>query len=492
MSKPITTSDVPSPSVVRSSEAAELQQNGSPPAPAAEPEAVTRPSAPATHPEDTHQLLSNESVVADSAARKSSRTYDNGGQSLNLTSNASTPRLSPVPLAQTSQWPSLEDQSLLGPSQTLSRSNSHNVSSPDRPAASRPQSSPPRVMDGLPNDNSQFGSSSSDDGLRNNETALTAATATREDAASFARAAREEAFTVQRNRSRSRSSQKNVEKSIEATLVDQEPAHQARARKSSHLLGLFKENAGFPEMRKESLSLRSPSVIEKSDGQAYSDSAIHEEPDYMSGDRALGSREQTQGIRSRSTSLNSYHSGSQSHANSSEETIAALQIDPRRSYPEQATSTGQRSSATLKSAIDKASRPGAQPPRKRLPSRLLEEIRHHHNVDTPFHHKFKKSQTRSGQDAKAETEPKTTNDVGKETRRTKQSLQRDEHTSSEEEDDEEEGSDKEHISSALYYPHQAPSPDALQDVDIGEAREKKNKVQEVCTASGVHSIPSPP
>ena len=43
----------------------------------------------------------------------------------------------------------------------------------------------------------------------------------------------------------------------------------------------------------------------------------------------------------------------------------------------------------------------------------------------------------------------------------------------EEHEVEDEESDKEQISSALYYPHQAPSPDALQDLSIEDARKKK-------------------
>ena len=51
-------------------------------------------------------------------------------------------------------------------------------------------------------------------------------------------------------------------------------------------------------------------------------------------------------------------------------------------------------------------------------------------------------------------------------------------TSEEQETEDDDDSDKEQISSALYFPHQAPSPDALQDMNINEARAKKEAAQD--------------
>lgn len=53
-----------------------------------------------------------------------------------------------------------------------------------------------------------------------------------------------------RNRSLSRTSKGRVEKRIEATLAEAEPAANARSRKSSHILGLFKENTASKEFRR--------------------------------------------------------------------------------------------------------------------------------------------------------------------------------------------------------------------------------------------------
>ena len=54
----------------------------------------------------------------------------------------------------------------------------------------------------------------------------------------------------ERNRSLSRTGKGRVEKRIEATLAEAEPAANARSRKSSHILGLFKENTASKEIRR--------------------------------------------------------------------------------------------------------------------------------------------------------------------------------------------------------------------------------------------------
>ena len=63
--------------------------------------------------------------------------------------------------------------------------------------------------------------------------------------------ARREAFSEERrNRSSSRTGKGRVEKKIEATLPKAEQPPNARSRKSSHILGLFKENAASQEPKK--------------------------------------------------------------------------------------------------------------------------------------------------------------------------------------------------------------------------------------------------
>lgn len=64
-----------------------------------------------------------------------------------------------------------------------------------------------------------------------------------------------------RNRSLSRTSNSRVEKRIEATLAEAEPAANARSRKSSHILGLFKENTASNEIRRgQDKSKSSPEI----------------------------------------------------------------------------------------------------------------------------------------------------------------------------------------------------------------------------------------
>lgn len=64
-----------------------------------------------------------------------------------------------------------------------------------------------------------------------------------------------------RNRSLSRTSKGRVEKRIEATLAEAEPAANARSRKSSHILGLFKENTASKEIRRgQDKSKSSPEI----------------------------------------------------------------------------------------------------------------------------------------------------------------------------------------------------------------------------------------
>lgn len=68
-----------------------------------------------------------------------------------------------------------------------------------------------------------------------------------------------------RNRSLSRTSKGRVEKRIEATLAEAEPAANARSRKSSHILGLFKENTASKEIRRGKDKSKSSPEIYRND-----------------------------------------------------------------------------------------------------------------------------------------------------------------------------------------------------------------------------------
>lgn len=68
-----------------------------------------------------------------------------------------------------------------------------------------------------------------------------------------------------RNRSLSRTGKGRVEKRIEATLAEAEPAANARSRKSSHILGLFKENTASKEIRRGQDKSKSSAEIFRED-----------------------------------------------------------------------------------------------------------------------------------------------------------------------------------------------------------------------------------
>lgn len=85
--------------------------------------------------------------------------------------------------------------------------------------------------------------------------------------------ARREAFTEEkRNRSSSRTGKGRVEKKIEATLPKVEQLPNARSRKSSHILGLFKENTASQEIKKAQDKVRlEPGAV------SGIDSVVHED-----------------------------------------------------------------------------------------------------------------------------------------------------------------------------------------------------------------------
>ena len=274
---------------------------------------------------------------------------------------------------------------------------------------------------------------------------------------------RDDAFREDKDRSSSRSSQSRVEKRIEATLAEAAPATNARSRKSSHMLGLFKENT-VPQGRKNSQNVKSPPAILEaddpianhmetrhgSDGIHDSNSAIVDEEGADSGDQFLRTPSALNAQRQISHENSEASLPAQEHVFYGNTTEGAQVNEPEN--------------GSRKENISK----------KKLPTRLLEEIREHHNLGTPFHNKFRTTQPKpKDQDTglRLEPEPSIEHDATITSRET-------EYQAPETEEDD---SDKEQISSALYYPHEAPSPDALKDVDISETRRQKDSEQEPST-----------
>ena len=463
MSSPQFSSDVPSPPLVRSSEV-EVGRDASSSTPTAEPEKITQPTT--SQAIDTSSLP-GESEHSSSYAGAGSRTVGNTSQVVPSDSFTSTPRHLHTELAPDNT--EVETQSL----PELTNTITIRASSPNQtPTATQLQGSaiggdaPLNAPQPLPRK----------DVDTQQDTTLNPSKAIIEVPSLHARSAREEAFGAQRNRSSSRSSQKNVEKSIEATLVENEPAHHARSRKSSHLFGLFKEIGAGTE---RPLAQPRPSANGQADEHPQRGNTIYEEQGDSPNDDTETEAKSKHGSRPRSVSLQSDKKRTTLQVQTSAASRSSSSSDLQNSQPAPVLMGESVNEKSYKSISEKASQAPRPFQRKRLPSRLLEEIRHHHNVDTPFHHKFKKAQAKSDSQAGIEDESAPVSPRRKPANDERTSIIHDEHSTSEEED-EEEGSDKEQISSALYYPHQAPSPDALQDVNIGEARDEKEKEQQVC------------
>ncbi|KAK4696572.1 inositol-hexakisphosphate 5-kinase, partial [Lecanoromycetidae sp. Uapishka_2] len=284
--------------------------------------------------------------------------------------------------------------------------------------------------------------------------------------------AREEAFAEQRNRSSSRSSQSRVEKQIQATLAEADRSSHVRSRKSSHTFGLFKEN---------NVSLGTKRVQDRS--RTASDNSIDTSRSSSSSlDETLRREEQATGYPLTNTA------GRDTAC--TQEPLTTLLAGENEQPELESSSRNQEQLSRLSSSrandgfkgksrsdtdvtvdmskgliTNRLEKPGDSSKRK-IPTRLLEEIRDYHNLAAPFHDKFRSAQTKVVRPdlPSLEAEPQSDSSV-------EHGHDESHKTESPHETDEEE---PEHISSALYYPHQAPSPDALEDVSIGDARKAKD------------------
>ena len=296
--------------------------------------------------------------------------------------------------------------------------------------------------------------------------------------------AREEAFSEEkRNRSSSRSSQSRVEKRIEATMADAEPSSHARSRKASHMFGLFKENKSSHDIK-----------MGQERQRTTSDSSIDVVPsatDIRAGEVVRSGHE------ARPVVSKTYDHGDEASETVGEPIPMRFLQDQRQNQPKKqsqldqqlpTTSSSAEASAAglkksrsdtdltedgLRSAFGKEREDVEAVPEPKIPPRLLEEIRNYHNLTTPFHDKFKSTQSRSTRINLASKDKRTASG-----QQEAQTLRKEEcdkadlpKLTGEPENEEEES---EHISSALYYPHQAPSPDALEDISIDDARKRKD------------------
>ena len=297
--------------------------------------------------------------------------------------------------------------------------------------------------------------------------------------------AREEAFAENRNRSLSRSSQGRVEKRIEATLADAEPSSHARSRKSSHTLGLFKENNASQSARRGQDRSRTASdnaidanmIVKKpytenlpQDGRRGRPLPLQHEQD-----PPLGSTERPVSVHSEHAHRNIKHNDS-SLQNPTAISTEKIGGNPLTAPPGDIGTTVDISKDSLVDQVEKTS----DAAKRKIPPRLLEEIRNYHNLAAPFHDKFRSTQPKVTTQGVA-LEDKSPSSRNVDALLNKSSNRNTLNSSHVLEDPENEDEEAEHISSALYYPHEAPSPDALEDVSIDDARKAKESQIDVDT-----------
>ena len=291
--------------------------------------------------------------------------------------------------------------------------------------------------------------------------------------------ARQEAFSEEkRNRSSSRTGNGRVEKRIEATLAKAEPASNTRSRKSSHILGLFKENTASQDTKKSQEKAKNNSgvleddtvsesigadnegsnfkqhdgynrPIESAPGQGQTDPFSLEGKDrlgksdgFLHGDSFQQFRRKSSAASTTSRPLLDISNESQNHGNNS--------VSPRVTPDDHALDVGDMSHFNI-------------------PQRLLEEIRSHHNLIAPLRERFRGLSNKatsadpgqSNTDSHDRLEPPTDNFNDQQISDSAGKVE-------EAEEDDEDGSDKEQISSALYYPHQGPSPSNLEDGTVDD------------------------
>ncbi|KAL8644839.1 MAG: hypothetical protein Q9210_007045 [Variospora velana] len=266
-----------------------------------------------------------------------------------------------------------------------------------------------------------------------------------------------------RNRSSSRSGR--VEKRIEATLAKAEPSSTARSRKSSHLLGLFKENAA-QEARKPLEKVSSAPVIDQREG-----------------------KHQTQDILAESnTEKSTRHDKAQRH----EGQISAAQPDrPDGQQRLEEPIGGQGKYTTDERAESESHQHEVNDALRVIPSDLLSQIRDQRLAIPTASKPASRKPHPLPQDMPSDL---TEHSDGHE-EETSESLTAELFTEGEGpepvvEVEGEEDSDKEEISSALYYPHEAPSPDGFEDLKDAQSA-PSNKTSHKVFPSPLEQLPAP-
>ena len=299
----------------------------------------------------------------------------------------------------------------------------------------------------------------------------------------IATGARTEAFSEEkRNRSSSRSSQSRVEKRFEATVAEAEPSSHARSRKSSHVLGLFKENKSSHDIKNgpERERMTSDHAIDTSTTETCTRSDETSELRQECRPILDETHEHNEGLGTIEGPRRTQYGSGDPQLQPKKGTQLLQQL-PRTPSTKGSSANGfKRSrSETDLTADDWRAAPVQRPertdnvPQPVIPPRLLEEIRDFHNLTTSFHDKFKSVQQKSAGTVSVQKDQETI-DQGWKSRSPKQETSGEVRTLQLSREPENEDEESEHISSALYYPHQAPSPDALEDISIDDARKRKD------------------
>lgn len=261
----------------------------------------------------------------------------------------------------------------------------------------------------------------------------------RDDAERTESTGRAEGVSAQDKRNRSSSRGGRVEKRIEATLAKAEPSTTARSRKSSHLLGLFKDNAAQEPKKSIDKASSTPSgesrdkqkeLLKPNIPPPGADETIPENAAISRDQEQLG--EPTTTSQQVSEQLGLFTGD---HAKPDKFGDQESSLDYR---------LGERTTM--------------------LPANLLSEIREH-QLTIPTSTTTDSRKLRSPQMTSTPTQDTAGDldvDAVKSSTVDKLTEQRRPETIAEVEG--EEDSDKEEILSALYYPHQAPSPDTLEHI----------------------------
>ncbi|MCJ1290154.1 hypothetical protein MMC34_001690 [Xylographa carneopallida] len=277
-----------------------------------------------------------------------------------------------------------------------------------------------------------------------------------------------------KDKSKRATSKARIDEQIEATLANEEPLLNARSRKASHYLGLFKENATSQEQRNNKNRSKDPSkssqtvhVLEspKNEGTSSDGLRQRETLNTLPGSTSEAA-ENVSGLEKYIVGRVSNESGTRLRQ-SREPSGCVYSAQPLSTILNQTRPEYQESAAKSTGPADSIEWISGDQSQGVLPLRLLEEIRNQQRLphglkgDTiSFIGKTarKEGDTHAQVLPTANLEPSVPDVLGRQGQSTQNKI---DNTG----DEDEYESDKEQISSATYYPHHAPSPDMLEDTD---------------------------